>query len=227
MPELLSLMNSDDPGARADAACAIGDRLRTREILFIEAPVRDRLAALLDDPVPMVKLEAAIALAEARDQRATALLLEAVAHRRFRLDAIRSLGTLGDPAAIPALTRVMERLLMPWADKLQAAAALCALGHAPGADYLEERLASRRFAERAAAVHFLGESKHPRAFELLSAILEDHQHEFRDVAARALGLLGDERAQPLLEAARRNADEGLVEDIEQALRRLELGAAHG
>lgn len=227
IPELLALMDSDDPGARADAACAIGDRLRTREIPDIDVTVRDRLAALLSDSVPMVKLEAAIALAEARDPRATSLLLEAVAFRRFRLDAIRSLGTLGDPDAIPTLTRVMERLLMPWADKLQAAAALCAIGHEGGARYLEERLSSRRFPERAAAVHFLGESRHPRAFELLTPILEAPSHELRDVAARALGLLGDARARPALEAARRDADDGLREDIDEALRHLELSLSHG
>ena len=47
--------------------------------------------------------------------------------KRFRLDAIRALGTLGDPSAIPKLQHVMDRWWFPWADRLQAAAALCAL----------------------------------------------------------------------------------------------------
>ncbi|MEL6546809.1 MAG: HEAT repeat domain-containing protein [Myxococcota bacterium] len=222
MPELMELMSGEDPGARADAACAIGDRLRTREIGTVDSTVRDRLAALLEDPVPMVKLEAAIALAEAKDTRATDLLLEAAGYRRFRLDAIRSLGTLGDEKAVPALTRIMERLLMPWADKLQAAAALCALGDQDGATYLEQRLRSRRFAERAAAVHFLGESRHPNAFALLTEILNASGHELRDVAARALGLLGDPRAKEALQEIRKNADEGLREDIDTALRQIDL-----
>jgi len=41
-----------------------------------------------------------------------------------------------------------------------------------------------------------------------------------DVAARALGFLGDPASAPVLEAARTNADEALRSDIDQALARL-------
>ncbi|MEM6531648.1 MAG: HEAT repeat domain-containing protein [Myxococcota bacterium] len=223
LPELLELLDSEDTSRRADAACAIGDRLRTKELLELDGAVREKLAERVDDPVPMVKLEAAIALAEAQDRRATALLLDAMRFRQFRLDAIRSLGTLGDPAALDPLRAVMGKILMPWADKLQAAAALCALGDADGARYLAERLTSRRLAERAAAVHFLGESRHPDALDTLAQILGDAEHPLRDTAARALGLLGDPRGRVPLEAALENAsDSALREDIERSLAQLRL-----
>ncbi len=217
LPVLQELMSDANPQVRGDAACALGDRLRTRELDALPRDLHERLAGLLGDADPHVRFEAAIALAEARDRRATDVLLSALPVRRLRLDATRALGTLGDQSAAPALTKQMTSWLMPWADRLQAAAALCALGDTAGAAYLEERLTSRRDAERAAAIHFVGESRHPRARELLAGIIHDKQHAMRDVAVRALGLLGDPAGAPLLEAAREGADGELLADIEAAL----------
>lgn len=221
IPELVGYMESDTAELRGDAACALGDRLRTRELYRLDSNVQNTLAGLLDDPYPLVRLEAAIALAEVHDSRATRLLLAATRARQHRLDAIRALGTLGDPEAIQPLKRIMQRRLMAWADKLQAAAALCALGDSNGASYLAERLSSRRLAERAAAAHFLGESRHPRARALLEPILAQTDHELRDTVARALGLLGDKDAKPALLAARDSADPALRDDIDRSLAQLE------
>lgn len=216
-PALRELLDDADPAERADAACALGDRLRTRELGDLGRDVQDKLAGLLTDVVPMVRFEAAIALAEAKDARATATLLAAVDDRALRLDALRALGALGDAAAVLPLLRVMRRRFMPWADRLQAAAALCALGDAAGAAYLVERLTSRRRAEAAAALHFIGESHHPRARELLEGALGNPAHVLRDVAARTLGALGDPAARAALEAARSTADAELRVDIDAAL----------
>jgi HEAT repeat protein len=217
---LAGLLADGRPGVRADAACSLGDRLRSRELDGLDTAVHEQLAALLDDPEVMVRFEAAVALAELHDHRATALLLGAMRSRSVRLDAIRALGTLGDPRAVPELSRFMAKWMLPWADRLQAAAALCALGDAAGAAHLVGRLASRRPAERAAAIHFLGESRHPRARALLEPILAAPRDPHRDVAARALGLCADPGARAALEAARSTADAELREDIDQALARL-------
>jgi HEAT repeat protein len=220
LPELLELLSSSDAGERADAACAIGDRLRSREVVSLEPAVQNGVAALIDDPVSHVRFEAAIALAEAHDPRATDILIAALGARSLRLDATRALGTGGDPRAVPPLRQLMTRWLLPWADRLQAAAALCALGDATGAAYLKDRLGSRRHPERAAAVHFLGESRHPEARHILEGILADITHPLRDVAARALGMLGDPGARTALQAARAHADEELRGDIDDALEAL-------
>ncbi len=217
IPVLLELMSSEDAGKRSDAACAVGDRLRTRELDALDPVLSARLGDLLSDPVPVVRFEAAIALAEARDPRAVDVLVGALRSRALRLDATRALGASGDRRAIAPLTRLTRRWLLPWADRLQAAAALCALGDPAGAAYLKSRITSRRQAERAAAVHFLGEAHHPEARVILEGILADITHPMRDVAARALGLLGDPGAKPALEAARDHADEELKADIEGAL----------
>jgi HEAT repeat protein len=223
LPVLVELMSSPEAGERSDAACAVGDRLRSRELLELEGPVREHLAGLLRDPVGTVRFEAAMALAEAQDPRATEVLIAALSSRTLRLDATRALGASGDRRAVEPLTRIMKRWLMPWADRLQAGAALCLLGDPAGAAYLKSRLASSRHAERAAALHFLGEARHPEARGILESILADITHPLRDVAARALGLLGDPGAKRALEAARHHGDQELLADIDNALAALARG----
>jgi HEAT repeat protein len=190
LAELEALLLGDDAQLRSDAATALGDRLRTHELDELPADLRELLVTLLDDATPMVRFEAAVTLAEAHDRRATTLLMSASETHRFRLDAVRALGAMGDTRAIPHLTKMLDRFLMPWADKMQAAAALCALGDTRGAQYLESKLTSRRQAERAAAVHFIGESRHPDARRILTSMIDDAKHPLRDVAEHALGLLG-------------------------------------
>lgn len=214
------LLAHADGRLRADAACALGDRLRVRELEQL-GPLQPRLVELLADPVFLVRLEAAIALAEVGDTRGTDVLVEGLGVRSHRLDAIRALGTMGDRRAIPPLARLLDRWLLPWADRLQAAAALCALEDARGAIYLEERLHSRRRAERAAAIHFMGESKHPRAKECLGGLLDNPREPLRDVVARALGLLGDPSTRASLQAALETADAELRSDIQDALAKLD------
>jgi HEAT repeat protein len=220
LPALLAMLASDDPRDRADAACAVGDRLRTGEVQGLEPTMQERLAELLADPVPAVCFEAAVALAEARDGRATPVLLLAMGSRHVRLDAIRALGASGDRRALGPLTKFMKRWLIPWADRLQAAAALCALGDETGAEYLREKLSSRRRMERAAAIHFVGESRHPQARGLLLAILETPGEPLADVAVRALGMLRDPACRPALEQALAGASAELAQDIREALARL-------
>lgn len=225
LPQLAEWFESDEANTRADAACALGDRLRTQELPGLETSLREKLAKLINDPVRIVQLEAAIALAEVGDRRATPVLLTAIQFRQYRLDAIRALGTLGDPATLDPLRHIMRKFFMPWADRLQAAAALCALNDAEGAQTLMERVNSRRRDERAAAVHFLGESRHPNALDRLTAIVEDRSNPLRDTAIRALGLLGDVRARVPLERALSDADhDELRHDIENSLRQLERNA---
>lgn len=220
LPTLLEYLNSDRPQTRADAACALGDRLRAHELEGLDAPWRERLEMLLHDGPFVVRFEAAIALAELHDPCAVTVLLEATQVRSLRLDAIRALGTLGDRSAIPTLQSMLTRWLFPWADRLQAAAALCALGDAQGATYLVSKLTSRKRAERAAAIHFLGESRHPQGCHLLADILQDGRDPMRDVAARALGLLRDPRARDALGKALQSAEGELAQDIRDALAKL-------
>ena len=217
IPELETLMRSEIPGERAAAACAIGDRMRTHELNTLDAKVQETLAQLLDDPTTFVRFETAIAMAELHDFRATPLLLGATRSRALRLDAIRALGTMGDPLAIGPLRDILTRFFMPWADKLQAAAALCALKNTEGQDYLQEKLSSRKFAERAAAIHFMAESSHPEAVSALVKILESSNDPMQDVAARSLGLIPSPEGLAALQRIRAQCEGHLAEDIDEAI----------
>ncbi len=224
VPELHELLGHDDPLVQSDAACALGDRLRTGELDTLDPPVIETLRKLIGFPSFIVQFEAAITLAELQDPTATELLLHAIESRRFRLDAIRALGTLGSPRAIEPLSAMLGRFLLPWADKLQAAAALCALGDPAGRNYLVERLTSRRLPERASAIHFLGESKHPDALLHLEGILDNPEDPMRDVAARTLTLLPKELALPILERNLVHATGELLEELTQCAESMRNGS---
>jgi HEAT repeat protein len=223
LAELVAFFASGDARLRADAVCALGDRVRSRELTEISSELRDQVAALLKDADQDVCFEAAMTLAEMHDARGLEPLLAALRSRHLRLDATHALGTLGNVAAAPALRSLLSSWLMPWADKMQAAAALCALHDAEGAVYLVDKLHSRKKAERAAAIHFIAESRHPRALKILTQILLDRSDPMRDVAARALGILGDGAARQVLTQSLATAAGELRADIDQALLHLAAG----
>ncbi len=220
MPVLLEHLQSPNPLERADAACAIGDRLRCKEIHSLDPEVHNTLLMLLKDRVKEVQFEAAITLAQIQDNHALDILLQAMRHRHTRLDAVRALGELKAPEAIPALHQTMQSWWMPWADKLQAAAALCRMNHPEGVQYLTQKIHSTRTAERAAAIHFIGESQHPDALQMLTALLENPQEPLKDTAVRALGMLGDEKGLHVLAQMKKEAEEDLLEDIETAVQQI-------
>ncbi len=214
---LAELLKGDDPHHQADAACTLGDRIRSGELEILPQACLEELIHLVQGAPFAVQLEAAITLSELQDPRGTPVLLEALANRTFRLDAIRALGIMGDPSALPALQFWMNRRWAPWADRLQAAAALCMLKDASAARYLQARLSSRKKAERAAAIHFVGESKHPEALSLLLQIAQNSDDPLRDVAARSLGILGDPAAAEPLEKLLPQTTGELNHDIQETL----------
>lgn len=198
LAELTSYLEAADYRLRADAACVIGDMVRDMQEKTLPEDTVRLLEALLQDIEPKVRLEAAITLSLIKNMAAAPVLRELTERRKYRLDAIHALGHLGDRDSIPLFHEMLVRMLISWGDKLQAAAALCLLGDAAGQDYLAARLTSRRYLEQAAACHFIGESRHPRAFELLSPLAGDEKCRIRDTAIRSLGLLDDPRAEDLL-----------------------------
>lgn len=199
------------PGIRADAACALGDRLRMHLVDTLDSQIQSNLAELLDDAHALVRFEAAMALAELHDDRALPVLIESLKRPSVRLDAMRAVGTLRNPTATHALRPWLHKWFAPWADKLQAAAALCALGDNEGRDYLKKKLFSRKRAERAAAIHFVGESAHPDANDLLQNILWDTNDPMQDVAARTLGHYT--KTEELLDKILKTTPEALKQEI--------------
>jgi hypothetical protein len=95
---LLDLTNDSDSTVQSSAENALIDLAATKA-----AP--DDLAARLDDANPRTATVAAVCLALEKDPRSLAPLLKlaASADPKLRLNAVKALGDLGDPAGLPVL----------------------------------------------------------------------------------------------------------------------------
>lgn len=77
-----------------------------------EDPARERLRALLEDDDLERRVRAAVGLGRLRDRAAVPVLIEALSEseleERTRLEAVRLLGSLGDPRAVDALFDLLD-----------------------------------------------------------------------------------------------------------------------
>ena len=181
---------------------------------------REVLRALVPDPVPSVRFEAARGLAAIGDPAGIDVLIEALQTGELRFRALGALATLGDPRAVPAIQALFNRLWLPPYERTQAAGALAKFGDQAAALHLIERTREHRSADRALAIELSGEVRAPGALERLESILADEEDEdsCRGAAARGLGHLRDRRALPGLLR--------LLQDLKQS-DDLRLDAAEG
>jgi HEAT repeat protein len=119
---------------------------------------------------------------------------------RLRAEAARSLGTLGDPRAVPDLVETLRKDTDPDA-RMSAAHALGLVGDDRVVDPLLEKLADRdeNPRVRGAVAEALAGPQVRRAVPHLIAALGDASVEVRFWAAFALGELGDPKALGALE----------------------------
>jgi HEAT repeat protein len=134
VPVLRRVGLGDDPALRLEAARALA---RIGSVAAMQG-----LTEMLHSSTPGAAQSATIALGASGNARATAPLLEIVqrALRKGRVElalgAIRALGRLGCPQAIPALTNLLERRSLRHRRRLRELklAAVAALARLPGAD---------------------------------------------------------------------------------------------
>lgn len=220
---IIATLEDIDAEVRASAAAAVGD-LRAHE-------GADAVALLLADLDAKVTLEAAYALSRLGDDRGLDTLCRMATHRDFGFLACEALGHLANPAARAALERAHRGFFLHPLTKLRAAASLLQLGERGPRDYLLRQTRSRRGEVRGLALELLGELGGAWALDALLAGLKGRNP---DAAARGLGALGDPSALGPLRETLHRAGEGptrdpdLVEDIQEAIRRLEtLGQGTG
>jgi HEAT repeat protein len=210
--QLSKAAEDTDPEVRANAAAALADTAAERAIPVMRALLMDRDRA--------VRLEAGLALAELGERSATPTLIEALSDRDVAPQAVRALGQLRDPSAIPALTDLCRSWLARAPLRASAAAALTALDDPFGWSELQVWLGSRRREARAMAIYACGDLRITGAVDRLIEILKDPHHPDRDAAARALGEIGDERARAALDDAASDPDADLAQDARRALEQL-------
>ena len=229
LPSLMHAARDGDPKIRGDAVWALG-MIKTVEALPIllqslddrDGTVRrqaahalngledpqatDALLRALHDPDPMVVAAAVAALASSSVQRAAPELLRLMGGESNRVAR----------AAEAALDRVQYDLRVPTpTDQLAppdtdtetkvaaAAAALGIIGNGGALMHLVTALDSRAVPVRVAAARALGRLGDRRAVPHLVGVLEDDSSaEVLQVAAQALGELGDPSVASALEAAK-------------------------
>lgn len=198
------VLNSKNPGIRADAVRALGDLddPDTVEILIGMLVDRDpdvRLAVV--DTLGRIGPEAKKAVEPlinsldapgrklSADQKSTAI----------RRATIRALGKIGDERAVPALTGLLE-------DKDQRArslvlSALESIAGPASVEPVRESLEDEHWTVRAQAIEVLGRLEGRAAIEYIFPLLRDEDWHVRVKAAETLAGLGDPAAvEPLIQA---------------------------
>lgn len=123
-------LGDEDAHVRANAAAALAT-------LEPDPATSDRIAKLLRDSDPAVRFEAALALAKARDRRASSELARHLDDDRA-FEAIEAIAALGASDRADDLAKVARSFLKPLALKAAAAAALARLGDPRGIDVLRD-----------------------------------------------------------------------------------------
>jgi aminopeptidase N len=177
-------------------------------------------AILRAEPSPVARIRAAKALAKDGGRTARETLAHALAHDPFWGVAVEVAAALGESRA-PAARAALLANLGHAHPKVRRAVAE-ALGNWRDAEVVQALLglrADRSYFVVAAALHALGKTRDPRAFDALVAALDTPSWNatIASGAARGLGALADARALPVLEKA-------LSADAPEALRRAAVGA---
>jgi HEAT repeat protein len=188
---LESHSNDREPEARCDLAQAAS---------LIGAPARALLAKLVRDEVFEVRFEAASGLAESGDAAAFPVLVEGLERPAMRFAALSALQILGDPRSSEPVRQFFKKAFLSASERTAAAGVLAKLGDDEAKSWLLQRVTSRKGDDRGLAIELAGELRLLSAFEPLARSLADRSDLFRGAAARALGMLGDERAFELIRA---------------------------
>ncbi|MBL9020433.1 MAG: HEAT repeat domain-containing protein [Myxococcales bacterium] len=187
-PLLVKALDDKDPQVVSAAALSLG--------AIGDAAVLPLLAARLDHADAGARFDVAYALAELRDSRGRARLVEALADSERAWDAVTALGNLGTPDDAEALGRAMANKKTPPEASVLAAGTLLSI--APNGAH------------------------HDAARRVLLAALGARKEHVRALAVEQLGLhAGDWAKAPLEKLARSGKGADLLEAIATALRSID------
>lgn len=212
---VFALESEEEESVRAAAARALGR--------IGDARALPGLIAVLGDEYGTIRHEASEALIK-MGAPAFSALLQALEHPSFevRQEAARTLGKIGDPAALPALSAALKRA--SFGTRRAAVEALHALGDVRAVPTLLAALKDRDAEVREEAAVALATLITPgdaAAVPALSEALKDQSWRVRARAIRALDTIGDVRAVPALVQALKDREEWSVRrDAAAALARL-------
>jgi HEAT repeat protein len=182
--DLRAQMGNPDPGKRMAALVAL------RFISDEEAT--PLLLQAASDPVPLVRVYAAIGLGKKRGEGSFASLLDLLNNDKdasVRAEAAGALGAYGDLNAAEHLVRAYYEDI-DWIVRYSAVVSLGQLRDERGYAVLRHALASETEMIRDAAISALGELGDARALDVLLPLVASTEPEVRRRVAQALGLIG-------------------------------------
>ena len=191
----------------------------------LRAPeARQQVRALLQSTEEPMRFAAACALSDQRDSAALPELTAALREEHRRQEALSAILSLGDPAAVPALTELFEDESLGEFDRTMTAAALARLGDSRGAAYLVERISSDGD-DRPIAAEWAGRLHIGDATAVLEELADAAGDPARGAALRALGRLGASGAEDRLLAVARSEHEAEDLRMDAAEGLAEVGSA--
>ncbi|HEY2028190.1 MAG TPA: HEAT repeat domain-containing protein [Myxococcales bacterium] len=231
-PENLERLSSAVLGLFADPAPAVRLGAIWAAVRLPGDVARGQVLAALDSEDESTRFAAACALADVRDSAALEELIAAMHEDHRRQEALSALMSLGDAAALPALSALFDQESLGEFDRTLAAAALARFGDARGKAHLAERVAADGD-DRPIATEWAGRLFVQEALPALEELSQTEGDPGRGAALRALGRLNAPGAEARLAAVAENEDEAddlrmdAVEGLAEvgALARLEALAA--
>jgi HEAT repeat protein/cyclophilin family peptidyl-prolyl cis-trans isomerase len=180
------------------------------------------LVTLAKDPNPYTRAFAAKGLGPLKNRDALPVLLPmaASADRAVAVEAIRSLGRLGDPAAAPALATLARAVKTDPNVRAEAVVALGAVGGEGTVDAVLDVLADPSAPIRAAAIGALARLDPEGFVTVLSGLDPDNHWSVRAALATALGGLAPETALPRLRVMLADTDHRVIPAVLAAIAQL-------
>jgi HEAT repeat protein len=180
VPYYLTMLKSDQPEVRANAAAELG-----RSGPEAVKPLTEASA----DPEPSVRVAVARSLGSLGDPSALPVLVNLLRDPQplVRAAAVRALGTFADPSTVDPLTRALSDA--DWHVRWEAADILGRLKNRSASPALQAALQDAHWYVRRAAAEALGKIGDPSAAAALGAAQADSHWYVRQTAAAALKAL--------------------------------------
>ncbi|BAC88922.1 HEAT repeat domain-containing protein [Gloeobacter violaceus] len=183
LEEVKAQMASADPGKRMAALVALR--------FFSDEEAVPLLFQAALDPIPLVRVYAAIGLGKKKGEGNFDLLIDLLNNDKdasVRAEAAGSLGSLGDIRAVEYLLRAYYEDI-DWIVRYSAVVSLGQLRDERGYPVLRDAIASDTDMIRDAAISALGELGNARALDVLLPLVPNPDPEVRRRIAQALGLI--------------------------------------
>jgi HEAT repeat protein/cyclophilin family peptidyl-prolyl cis-trans isomerase len=183
---------------------------------------RPALMALLSDQHPYTRAFAAKGLGMVKDRAVAAALIPLATgpDRNVAVEAIRSLGRIGDPSAGPVLIKLAQNAKGDGTLRLEAVTALGSI-HADGVyDTLLDVVGDPNVPVRAAALKSLAQSDPQGLVTVLSGLDPDPNWTVRAALATALGSLSPETGLPRLRSMLSDKEPKVIPAVLAALTKL-------